>query len=190
MKKKRDRLFKRGRPLIRPLKIYNNDKYDKDIGILWVAYQKEPFQWLEKDLTQDQFAQAIENISNNEQLLMVEDFNDKYSGKVGPVALVTVITRDNWKFEPHSQFFIWAIPKNKLRVSVAFFQWIRYQKTVGACVVYSLKDSIRLFDKCCQYGVLHRVGNIPNGSPMGDEFVYSVRGKNGINHFSVQSKER
>ena len=177
MKEKRDRLLK-NRPKIRLLGIKEGESYHTDLGILWTAHKKEPFLWLDKNLNQTQFVEAIENINQNEQLLMIEDLNDKYKNKTGPVSLVTVTTRDNWKFEPHSQFFPWATPKNKLRVSVAFFQWIRYQKTVGVCVVYSLEDSVKLFDKCCEYGVLHKIGNIPNGSPMGNEIVYSVKGKN------------
>jgi len=173
-KEKRDRLFKKGRPHFRPLEIYDGDKYHKDIGILWVAYQKNPFWWLPKDLNQASFAKHIEEISSRETLTVADDKNKNFKTQ-GMVGLITT-PGDGWKIEPHVQFMPWATPKNKLRVCVAFFQYIRHQK-IGACVAYGLQDSVSLFDKCCDYGVLHRVGKIVNGDPRGDEYVYSVRGR-------------
>lgn len=174
MKERRDRLFKSGRPFIRSLQIYDNGKYHKDIGILWVAHKRQPFYSIQKDLTQEQFAKEISDLATQAELLIAEDINKEYKGS-GPVALIGVKS-DGWKIEPHAEFFKWATPKNVLKVSVAFFQMARYRK-IGVCVVYSLNDSVPLFDKCCKYGVLKPVGQIPNGDPRGDEFIYSIRGK-------------
>jgi len=177
-KDKRERLFKKDRPFIRKLEVFDGNKYHKDIGILWVAYQKKPFPWLEKNLNQEQFARKIEEISKSEDLLVAEDRNKSFKEK-GPVGVFSV-TSDGWKYEPHVQFLPWSSKKNILRVTVAFLQYIRYSKKVGVCVVYSLEDSLSLFDKCCEYGVLHKVGKILNGDPRGDEWVYSIRGKRDV----------
>lgn len=176
-KERRDRLFKKGRPHIRQVQVFDGDKYHKDIGILWVAYQKQPFYSLGPGLTQEQFAKEISEICKTTELLLADDENKAYKNS-GPVAVIGVHS-NGWKIEPHAEFFKWANPRNILRVSVAFFQMARYRK-IGACVVHSLEDSFGLFDKCCEYGVLHKVGTIVNGDPRGDEIVYSVRGKRNV----------
>lgn len=173
-KERRDRLFKSGRPHIRSLQIYDGDKYHKDLGILWVAHQKQPFYSLPENLDQVKFAQEILSLSKEVELLIAEDVNTQYK-QTGPVAVIGVRS-DGWKIEPHAEFFKWATPKNVLKVAVAFFQMARYRK-IGVCVVHSLTDSVPLFNKCCKYGVLKPVGQIPNGDPRGDEFIYSIRGK-------------
>lgn len=173
-KEKRDRLFKSGRPLIRPLQIYDGEKYHKDIGILWVAYSKEPFYSFPEGLSKTEFVEEIKRVSEIKELLVAEDENSEYSNK-GPIAIVAV-SGNGWKIEPHAIYFKWSTTRNKLRSAVAFFQMVRYKK-IGACVVYSMNDSKNLFDKCMEYGVLHYVGKIVNGDPRGDEYVYSVRGK-------------
>jgi hypothetical protein len=173
-KEKRDRLFKGGRPHIRELRVYDGNKYHKDMGILWVAHKRSPFYQFDKDLTQEQFAKEISELASRGELLIAEDANKQYQGS-GPIALVGV-KNNGWKVEPHVQFFDWATPRNILRSTVAFLQMIRYRK-IGACVVYALDESLNLFDRCCAYGVLHKVGKIENGDPRGDETVYSIRGK-------------
>lgn len=175
-KAKRDRLFKNGRPHIRPLQVYDGEKYHKDLGILWVGYKKTPFEWLKENLEQSEFARAIEHIYKDDDLLIAEDNNRHFKDKKGPVALFS-LSNNGWKYEPHVQFMPWATKKNILRATVAFLQYVRYSKKVGCVVVFSLEDSLTLFDKCCEYGVLHRVGLIPNGDPRGDEWMYTIRGK-------------
>ena len=178
-KERRDRLFKSGRPHIRPLEVYDGDKYHQDLALLWVAYQKNPFQWLDKGLNQNQFAKAVEEIYRSEDLMVSEDNNRQFKDKKGVVALFSIRT-DGWKYEPHVQFMPWATKKNILKATVAFLQYVRYSKKVGCIVVYSLENSLPLFDKCCEYGVLHRVGPIPNGDPRGDEWVFTIRGKRDV----------
>lgn len=172
-KKKRERLFGKRRPQFRPIQLFDNGRYHKDVGLLWVSYTRKPLYWFPKDLNQQQFAELIEKMVKAKSVLIAEDYNGEYQG-VGPIAFVTIDT-DGWKIIPHAEYFSWATPKNKLRAAVAFFQWVRHQN-IGACVVHSLKDSKPLFDKCADYGVLHYVGRVVNGDPRGDEYIYSVRG--------------
>lgn len=175
-KEKRDRLFKGGRPNIRPLQIFDGDRYHKDIGILWVSYSKGKFFVdIPSGLDNAGFIDALDVIMKNRELLMIDDTNEQYSG-VGPIAVVSV-GGDGWKIEPHVVFFPWATTRNKLRGTVSFFQMARYKK-IGCCMVYSLAESRPLFDKVQKYGVLNYVGRIPNGDSRGrgDEYLFTIRG--------------
>jgi len=172
-KQKRDRLFKKDRPLIRPFQLMENGEYSKDLKILWVAHKVKPFEALSSTKEED-FIREVLEVTGGKSLYVADDFNDEYEKK-GPVGVITVDT-DGWKVEPHVDFFPWATKRNILRVSVGFFQMIRYQK-IGVCVVHALKESKNLFDHCIPYGVLHYSGAIFGGDPRGDDYLYSVRGK-------------
>jgi hypothetical protein len=176
MKAKRDRLFKRGRPLIRPLVIEEDGKPHKDVGLMWVAYKKGAFPLFPKGMTEAQFFDYIVDYSNDVGMYVADDYNSEYEG-VGPIGFLSVKTH-GIKIEPHADYFPWATTRNKLRSAVSFFQMVRYQK-IGSCIVYSLIDSKPLFDKVQEYGVLNYVGRIPNGDPhgRGDEYLYTIRGK-------------
>ena len=174
-KEKRDRLFRKSRPLLRPLQIYDGEKYHTDIGLLWAAYEDGCFYELPRGLEQEQFANEVEWLSQSRELLLSEDFNSAYKSERGPVALISV-SGDGWKIEPHVEFFPWSTKRNVLRTAVAFFQMVRYQK-IGVCIVKALNGSTILFDKCKEYGVLFYVGKIVNGDPRGDEYIYSIRGR-------------
>lgn len=170
---KRDRIFKRSRPHIRPLEVLVDGEYHNDIKILWVAHKKSPLPFIDKDLNQTDFGKAFVELSNKNELLMVEDANSGFSKK-GPIAVFS-ISSDGWKLTPNAFFFSWASTRNILRASVAYFQFIRYSRQIGACEVRTLKPS--LLKRCETYGVIRYVGKIPNGSPYGDEHIFSVRGK-------------
>ncbi len=174
-KERRDRLFKKDRPHIRPVQIYDGSQYHKDIKILWVAYQKEPIYSFPKGLDQEQFAKHVEALSQTRELMIAEDFNDGYPDR-GPISLFGVYDFD-WKIEPHVYFFKWATPRNILRTIVAFLQYVRHSRKIGCCVVHCLENSKNLFDHVTTYGVLHYVGKIHGGDVRGDEYVYSVKGK-------------
>jgi len=173
-KAKRDRLFKRGRVFFRPLKLIEGDRYSKDIGYLWVSHQKKPCHWFPKDCTQEQFAKKLEEMSQWYEYYIAEDRNKEYADK-GPIAFLGVAS-DGWKLEPHVEFFGWSTVRNKLNTVVSFLQMFRYKK-IGVIMIYSLEDSKNLFDKACDYGVLHKVGKIVNGDPRGDIWLYSVKGE-------------
>lgn len=176
-KEKRGRIFKRSRPHIRPLEVLVDGEYHSDIKVLWVAHQKNPLPFLSRELDQSGFGKAFVELSRKNELLMVEDTNSGFS-KRGPVGIIAV-SSDGWKLKPNAHFFRWASTRNMLRATVAYFQFIRYSRQIGACEVRALNPS--LLKKCETYGVVRYVGKIPNGSPSGDEYIFSVRGKkNGV----------
>jgi len=173
-KKLRDRLFKKDRPVVRPLEIFDGDRYHKDVGILWTAHQAKKFHSYDKDIIQEEFAKEFENLSKEKEIFMIEDYNPGYK-EYGPIA-VTAVESDGWKIEPHVEFFKWATPKNILRSTVSFLQMMRY-KRIGVVEIRRLESSKTLFDHCVNYGVLYFSGKIVGGDPRGTEYIYSVRGR-------------
>ena len=173
-KERRDRLLKK-RPFIRPLQVFDEGNYHKDIAILWTAHKEKPFHPIRPDLSQERFASEIALLSKETNLLLVEDENASFSEGRGPVCLICV-KDDGWKIEPYAEFFKWSSPRNKLRVSVCFFQWVQY-KPIGVCVVQCSEQAKNLFDHCRQYGVLFPAGKIIGGDRDGDEYIYSIMGK-------------
>jgi len=169
-------LLLKHRPFIRPFQIYDGDRYHKDMGILWASHNQSPFYSVSPNGSQESFASEVEEIYHGTELVLIEDFNSRYKSGKGPVAVVGVHS-DGWRFEPHAEFFFWATPRNVLRATVSFFQMLRNKKSVGVCIIKSLLEDRNLFDKCCEYGVIHYVGRIENGDPRGDEYVYSVKGR-------------
>ena len=173
-KDKRARLFKKGKPFIRPVQIYNGSGYSKDIGILWTAYKRDPLKIFGEGLDQQTFAERVEELANKADLLFVDDENRGYENK-GPIMFMALYS-DGWKAEPFAQFFPWATPKNKLRASVSFLHWVRYSKEIGVFVIHALKNDITLLNRCKDHGVLFYSGKIIGGNPYGNEYIFSVRG--------------
>lgn len=184
-KEKRDRLFKSGRPFIRPMRIVDGDSYHPDVSFLWLAYKRRPFIWMDGGMGQQDFAERLKDYD----LLVIDDRNSKFKSGSGIVTVICELT-DGWKLEPHAEHMPWASTRNQLRSTVAYLQYVRYSKKVGACIVYALDRYEKFYNTCCEYGVLHRVGTIVNGDPKGDVVVYSVRGKkHGISISGTRSKE-
>ncbi len=142
---------------------------------MWSAHKDKPFDFIDTNFSQNKFAAEIERTSKEVPMFMIEDNNESFDTKSGPVCLV-VTTDDGWRIEPHIEFFPWASKKNILRSSVTFLQWVQY-KPIGVCVVKSLEHSKNLFDHCRDYGVLFYAGKIIGGSEKGDEYIYSIMGK-------------
>lgn len=145
------------------------------MAILWAAYKDRRFKFLKENLSQEDFALEIERASEEISIFMIEDNNNAFDSKRGPVCLV-VAPDDGWRIEPHIEFFPWATKRNVLRSSVTFLQWVQY-KPIGVCVIKSLEESKTLFDHCRDYGVLFYAGKIIGGDEQGDEYIYSIMGK-------------
>ena len=57
------------------------------------------------------------------------------------------------------EWFAWASSRNILRAAVAWFQKVRHDKHVGACLV-RVKDRTKFFTDSGKYGVLYYVGKV------------------------------
>ncbi len=128
-----------------------------------------------KDVSQEEFINRIIDLSGRADFCIADDNNTSYESGSGPIGVCWIFD-NGWKVEPHAEFFPWATSRNILRVTVSFLHMMKY-KRIGVCMVYSLKNSVALFNKCTKYGVLFRNGMIPGGDQRGDEYVYSIRGK-------------
>jgi hypothetical protein len=154
------------------VRLYEN----KDNGFLWAAYLKGSFD-LPEGLTQAEFLPAVaEKWGGFPLVYVIEDENKGFKSGKGIVALVPVWT-DGWVYEPTVKFFGWATKKNILRASVAFFQMLRHEKSVGVCVVKTTKKDFRFMKHMEKYGVLYVRGRVPRGCAEGDVFVFSIEGK-------------
>lgn len=167
--KDKSRLFRKSRPLIR--KFEENDR-----SILWAAYKAGSFD-IPEGLVDTEFLIALaQRFGNNDLLWVVEDDHKGFKSGRGPVSLVGIKT-DGWTYRPSAVFFKWASKRNILRCWVAFFQFIRSRKDVGVCVVEVREKEKEMPFRMRDYGLLFPRGRIPNGSPDGDVFVFSITGK-------------
>jgi hypothetical protein len=168
-KERRQRLFKKSRPLVRPYE-------QKDNGFLWAAYQRGAFD-IPRGLDQNEFLISVGKQFGQFPLIwIVEDDSTQFKSGRGQVALVA-IKSDGWVFEPTPLFFPWARHRNVLRACVAFFQMMRYQKDVGCCLVRSGKEHSQFLIHMQKFGVLFPRARIPFGSSNGDVWIFSINGK-------------
>jgi hypothetical protein len=167
----RERLFKHGRPHIRPLEVEG-----RDLGILWAAYRKGCMEEL-GELTQDEFSDRIINILGKYySAWMIEDKNHNFDKGEGAVGMM-VAKFNGWAMEPHFLPFPWASGKNRIKSVVSFMQMARYQKGVGVLNVYSLEEDMDFFKHLGKkYGVMYYVGRIPRGDLGKDRYVFYGRG--------------
>lgn len=157
-KERRERLFKKSRPNVRPLE-------SKDMGWLWAAYKAGSFH-LAEGMTPQEFAEEMQLALNGTPHYLVEDENKKFRSGKGPIALIAVPT-DGVKIEPAVAIFKWATPKNVLRGFVSFFQWVKSWE-VAECEVKVPPKDRKLLKKVTSYGVLY---------PRRVDVVYGVSGK-------------
>ena len=140
--------------------IGDENAYGKDMAILWAAYKAKSFN-LPEDWDQETFANAIINhICTYDSIWIVEDKNKAFPSGHGPVGVIQARVNGDILM-PDIDYFKWATPRNILKTTVAFFQWIRYSKDVGTCVFGSTEKSHSLFDRMREYGIM--VWHIGNG---------------------------
>ena len=167
----RDRLFKKSRPLVRRLEIFDGDAYSGDMKILWAAYKAGSFK-IKEDLTQEEFVEQIEQILKAYQhSWVIDDENKAFSSGKGPIAMIGANTV-GLIVEPRALFFRWATPRNILRSSVAFLGMIRHSTKTGIALVRTEKNRMTLPDHLKRYDMLYFVGKADT-----NEYLYSVRGR-------------
>jgi hypothetical protein len=173
----RDRLFKYGRPNIRPLVLQEEDGIGGDMRYLWGAYRKGSFPEL-TDMNQAEFvSHFIEYLNQFYAVWIVEDKNYHFPEGKGPVGLI-VAQFDEWEMEPTFIPFKWITKRNVLKMVVAFFQMARYEKGIGILSLNSGEAGVDFLMKTAKrYNVIYYVGKIPRGN-MGDtRYMFYGRGK-------------
>lgn len=173
MRERRERLFKRAEPRVRPFDI------EKDAWIMWAAYDLNSFPALPKGLKQNEFFAILRtHVSAKSSVLMVEENHKYFREKRGPVAMVSI---DNylggWRVEPQFDFFFWATPRHRLAAVVSFLQMVRYSREVGACVIRVGDADVAFCEHLYRYDLLRHCGKVPNARADGSEYMYYVKGR-------------
>jgi hypothetical protein len=173
----RDRLFKYGRPNIRPLVLQEDGGIGGDMRYLWGAYRKGSFPEL-GELDQAEFTEHfIDYLSEFYTAWIVEDKNYHFPEKYGPIGLI-VAQFNGWDMEPVFMPFKWITPKNTLKMIVGFFQMARYQKGIGILNINSDECRLGFLKKVSKrYNVFYYVGKIPRGNMGDDKYMFYGRGK-------------
>lgn len=135
------------------MEIGDENAYGRDMAILWAAHRAGSFS-LPQDTPQEDFAEAmIEAIARYDSAWIVEDRNDTFPSRRGPVALI-LVKSDGYVIRPDVDYFRWATTRNILRTTVAFFNWVRYSKDVSLCVFGSTPESKNLYWRMRDYGIM------------------------------------
>ena len=170
---RRAKLFRDGHTLIRTY-------VEEDFNWLCVAYEKESGQppcdsWMDN---------LTESLRHYDLFWMIEDNNPQFKKGDGPVGFVYAKYND-WKLEPHVQWFKWATFKNKLRGTVDFFMSVRKDRFIGCIEVRCSEEDEKWFRKLSRTWIpMFPVGGkernfVPAGRPDGREWVWYMRGKAG-----------
>jgi len=125
-------------------------------------------------------AEILSVLSKSDQNMFIEDKNSRFKSGRGPVGIV-IIKLVGTVMTPSVVFFKWATAMNKLRSCVRFFVKMRHDRQVSAVVVKCYDDSINLFHRVKDCGVILYVGKIAGGNPsgVGAEYIFSTQGMYG-----------
>ena len=164
-KKRRETLFRKGKPDIRPA-IY------EDIRWLWAAAKRGGF-----DGTSEEFTIKAEPfLAEADRVFMFEDRNSEFDKGRGPVGIV-LCNYDGWSLLPHIEWFPWTTAQNRLRCTVAFLHSMRYTKDVGMIKVMSSENNEKWFKRLKRYVAINLAGRIPHGRSDGMESIFYLRGR-------------
>ena len=156
----RERLFRYGRPTIRPLEIQEDGGIGGDMRYLWAAYRKGSFPGMGEMDQEDFTNHIIEYIGQFYAAWVVEDKNYHFPGGYGPVGLI-VATFNGWEM-----------------MVVAFFQMARYEKGIGILSLSSGEKGANFLMKTAKrYNVIYYVGKIPRGIQGDNKYMFYGRGK-------------
>lgn len=169
-KERKSWLFKKSRPNVRPFVLMDGEKYSKDTGILWAAYQAGSFK-ISAGMTQEQFAEELKTtVENYSAIWIIDDDNALYSSGRGPVALVVSKVVD-LIVEPEFMFFKWATCRNVLRATVAFLNMAKSSTKTGILLVRADAKKRKMADHMKKYELLFFMGKSKES-----EYLYSIRG--------------
>jgi len=171
-KERRDRLFKKDRPLVRRLEVMDGEQYSKDMGILWAAYQAKSFPDLPEGLTPEQFTNAVDSLqSKYDQVWIIDDNNGAFKDRKGPVAMACTNSQ-GLLVNAEGTSFKWASRKNILKASAAFINMVRHSEKTGVLMVKANEAGVGLCWHLKKYGLLFYVGKVSK-----DEHLFSHRGR-------------
>lgn len=164
-KARRDRLFKRGKPHVRPA-LYS------DIRWMWAAAKRAGY-----DGESTEFSATVEPmLAQADKVFILEDGNAEFAKGQGPVGVV-LANYDDWAMVPHVEWFPWATSRNILRCTVGFLQSMRYTRGVGSIKLFIVEEYAAWFKWLRRYIPIIMVGKIPGGCQEGNEWIFYIRGR-------------
>ena len=170
-KERRELIFKKSRPEIRKFEVMDGEKYSKDVGILWAAYQAKSFQ-LPEGMTQEEFVVEIgKTVSGFQNLWVIDDDTKTYPSGRGAIGLVGA-NASGLIVEPRFMFFKWATCKNVLRAMVAFLSKVKGSLKTGIILIRTDKEKQSIADHMKKYDLMFFVGKSAE-----NEYLYSGRGR-------------
>lgn len=171
-RERRERLFRKTRPLVRRLEMLDGETYSRDAGVLWAAYKAGSFVDLPADLTAEQFGETLENLQKTfDQVWVIDDFNPAYKDRRGPVALACTKSFD-LVVNAEGVAFKWASKRNVLRCAASFLNMLKHSKKTGICMVKGAKPQVPMLKHLAKYDLLYYVGKPSEG-----EWLFSIRGR-------------
>jgi hypothetical protein len=171
-KERRERLFKKHRPVAKKLEIMDGENYSKDVAYLWAAYKAGSFKDLPDEITQEQFAERIEQLHKMfDAVWLIEDINPAYNGGIGPVAMACTKSM-GLVVNVEGVGFKWAKRRNLVRSAASFLQMIRSSLKTGIVMVKGNKEQVPFLKSLKRYDLLFYLGQPAKG-----EYLFSVRGR-------------
>ena len=169
-KERKALLFRKTRPHAREFVLMDGDKYSKDTGILWAAYQSGSFK-IAPDMSQEDFVQELQaTVDQYQSMWLIDDDNASFSKGRGAVALVGSKVVD-LIVEPEFMFFKWATCRNVLKCTVAFLNMVKSSSKTGILIVRTSNEKRQVADHMRKYDLLYFIGKSRE-----NEYLYSIRG--------------
>jgi hypothetical protein len=133
-KTRKQRLFRRSRPQVRPFAIQEGAGYSRDMGVLWAAYSAGSFK-APLGMGQSEFVEFVKGWQDGaDSISVVDDDNGNFKSGRGPVAIVAS-RAEGLIQEPVFVFFKWASCRNVLRVMVAYLTMAKSSTKTGLLLV-------------------------------------------------------
>ena len=171
-KLRRERLFRKTRPMVRRLEIMDGEAYTRDIGVLWAAYKAGSFATLKPEMDENEFIAEIEALQKvHDQVWIIDDFNAAYKDQRGPVALACTKSFD-LVVNAEGVMFKWASKRNALRCAASFLNMLKHSKKTGICMVKGSRAQVPFLKHLAGYDLLYYVGK-----PSEAEWLFSIRGR-------------
>lgn len=167
----------KSRPLYRKKLLRRGCHYrpldDGDMKWLWGAYLDDSLTSIAvPDLDETTFPDAMRNLftlyyERQGQAFLLEGHFIQYGGNA-PVGLM-LVDESQGAFWPHTVWFDWATPRNKIETSVKFFQDLNHE---GNVMFVATRQEIPFYSHLARYGLVNRRGTLKKYFGANDGILY------------------
>jgi hypothetical protein len=119
---------------------------------MFAAYQKGAFNDIEPGLSFNTFADfIIHEFGQTEMYVGIAPNSESREHTEIPVGIFIVTRWHNTLGEPHTFWFPWATPRNKIEVTLKFLTEMRRDMTL---LLFVREEFVKFFDRMKEYGVV------------------------------------